>query len=426
MRISLKFLSNAFSVMVLFLGTGAFLSLAMDRSNPDVVTDGSMWTQLGWTLIYIVVLVRVVPRHRQIWQAVKSNRLLIFLVLLALISAAWSQDGGLTVRRGLAVLGTTLFAIDFAVRYSLRDQVRLFQYALGLAVGLSVFVELFFHGLVPTVDTVYPNAWNGAFVQKNDFARFVVLLAIIVLMRTRAGRRQWLVATATIAASFALILLCHSRTALVVFAAMLTLMPIFRLRRRGSKALFAGIVGVLLLSASAAVFVDIGNLTELLGRDATLTGRTNIWALALESASERPLLGYGYSAFWNVAVEADRISSVLHWKVPHAHNGFIDLTLQLGLVGLGLLIAVYYVAIRGALRLAQDGLEREALWPLAYLAFTLLYQVTESTIFVGNTVLWMGFVATVCSASMVRVESPAWSPTADERVQSFVGREELA
>jgi len=380
--------------------------LLMVSSNPDQVTDGSLVTQFGWSLIYIVVLVRAVPLRREILQAVKANKALLFLVLFAILSMIWSEDAGLTIRRGFAVLATTLFGLDFAVRYSIREQVRLFGIALGLAVAISVVVEIFFHGLVPTVDTSYPDAWNGAFVQKNDFARVVVLAGILVLMRTR----NFMVATGTVVASVGLILLCHSRTALVVFVAMLVLLRVFRLRHRGSRALIAGIAGVLIVSALLSVVVDMDSMAGLLGRDATLTGRTNIWAMALESVAEKPLLGYGYSAFWNVAPEADRISNILHWKVPHAHNGFIDLTLQLGLAGLALFLLVYVIAVREAMAFAYSDPGEEAMWPLAYLAFIVLYQVTESTIFVGNTILWMVYVSTVCS---VGVAVPADSTLSD-------------
>ena len=239
MRISLKFLDNAFTVIVLFLGTGAFVSLLMDNSNPNVVTDGSWLTQFGWSLIYIIVLVRASSIRREILRAVKANKALIFLVLFAVLSTGWSADAGLTIRRSLAVVATTLFGIDFAVRYSVREQVRLFGIALGIAVAISVLVELFFHGLVPTVDTAYADAWNGVFVQKNDFARIIVLAGILILMRAK----NLVVATAAVAVSVGLILLCHSRTALVVFAAMLVLLRVFRLRRRGSRALIAGIAG---------------------------------------------------------------------------------------------------------------------------------------------------------------------------------------
>src|SRR5712691_4341697 len=211
MRISLKFLANAFAVMVLFLGTGAFISLARDTSNPDATTDGSMLTQLGWSLIYIVVLVRAVPLRRQIVQALKANKALLFLLLFAILSAAWSANVGLTVRRGFAVLATTLFGIDFAIRYSLREQVRLFGIAIGAAVAISVVVELFFHGLVPTVDTAYPDAWNGAFGQKNELARFVVLGGLLLLVRAR----KFAIAAAIVGVSVGLIVLCRSKTALV-------------------------------------------------------------------------------------------------------------------------------------------------------------------------------------------------------------------
>ncbi len=397
MRVSLKFIWNTFAIVVLFLGTGAFISMAIDTSNPDSATDGSALMQLGWAMIYIVVLVRAFPLRRQIFKALAANKALLFLLLLAILSAAWSANPGLTVRRGFALLATTLFGIDFAIRYSLREQLRLFGIAIAVAITISVVVELFFHGLVPTVDTAYPDAWNGVFGQKNEFARFVVLASLLLLMRTR---RVAIIAI-TIGASVGLIVLCHSKTALVVFAAMLLLLWVFsRLRRRGPRALIAGIAGVLFVSAILSVVVDLDSMVGLLGRDATLTGRTNIWAMALDSIGDKPLLGYGYSAFWNVAPEADRISTVLHWKVPHAHNGFIDLTLQMGLVGLVLFLVVYVVAIRRAITFAYRESGQESMWPLAYLAFIMLYQVTESTIIVGNAILWMVYVSTISSVAI--------------------------
>jgi exopolysaccharide production protein ExoQ len=428
MRLPHKPLGNAFTIAVLFMGTGAFISLLMDNSNLSSATEGSWLTQLGWTLIYLVVVVRAVPLRREIVQTAKANKVLICLVLLAILSTLWSEDPGLTVRRGLAVLGTTLFGLDFAVRYPVGEQVRLFGIAMGLAVAISVLVEIFFHGLVPTVDSAYPDAWNGVFAQKNDFARFVVLLGVLVLMRTRTTARNFVVASSTVVASVTLIFLCRSKTALVVFVAMLILLRVFRLRRRGSRALTVGIAGVLIVSALMFVIVDLDSMAGLLGRDATLTGRTTIWSLALDSAAQRPVLGYGYSAFWNVALEAQRISSILHWNVPHAHNGFIDLTLQLGLVGLAAFLVVYLVAVRRAMAFALTDPEQETLWPLAYLAFILLYQVTESTVFVGNTILWMVFVSTVCSVGKAL---PADSTLFDreavlEPVPSFHGGKEYA
>ena len=68
------------------------------------------------------------------------------------------------------MFASTLFGLDFAVRYRIGEQVRLFGIALGVAISISVLVEIFFHGFVPTVDNAYTDAWNGIFAQKNDFA----------------------------------------------------------------------------------------------------------------------------------------------------------------------------------------------------------------------------------------------------------------
>ena len=70
------------------------------------------------------------PAAREILRTVKANKSLLFLVLFAILSMIWSEDAGLTIRRGFAVLATTLFGLDFAVRYSIREQVRMFGIAL--------------------------------------------------------------------------------------------------------------------------------------------------------------------------------------------------------------------------------------------------------------------------------------------------------
>ncbi len=80
---------------------------------------------------------------------------------------------------------------------------------------------------------------------------------------------------------------------------------------------------------------DLSILTSLVGKDATLTGRVDLWALVLPYGDRRPLLGYGYGAFWI----ADNPMTQEIWRIlnsyqpPHAHNGWIETYLELGLVG---------------------------------------------------------------------------------------------
>jgi exopolysaccharide production protein ExoQ len=140
-------------------------------------------------------------------------------------------------------------------------------------------------------------------------------------------------------------------------------------------------------------------VTEMLGRNGSLSGRVKIWELSISSIAIKPILGYGFSAFWRVSAEAMRISAGLNWEVPHAHNAYIELTLELGLVGLGLYALAYLVALRRAAVYIRTNRENSAKWPLAYLCFGILYSFTESSMLASNSVLWMLFVAAACSVT---------------------------
>lgn len=144
MNVSRRYLGDIFTIIVLILATGALQSLIVDSSSSKAISEGNPFLQIVWAVIYVIVAIRAGQQSRAIMEAVRSNKLLIGLVLLALLSTAWSADPGLSLRRGIALLATTLFGVDFAVRYSIRDQLRLLAIALGSVVFLSVVVQVFF------------------------------------------------------------------------------------------------------------------------------------------------------------------------------------------------------------------------------------------------------------------------------------------
>jgi exopolysaccharide production protein ExoQ len=107
--------------------------------------------------------------------------------------------------------------------------------------------------------------------------------------------------------------------------------------------------------AAVIVFCDFDGLMALLGKDATLTGRVPLWGVVLDAAANRPVLGYGYGAFWldwNTQVNA--ILKAVNWHLGGSHNGYLDMVLELGVVGLivscGLLLSVLRQSLPGVLR----------------------------------------------------------------------------
>jgi O-antigen ligase len=90
---------------------------------------------------------------------------------------------------------------------------------------------------------------------------------------------------------------------------------------------------------------------ELFDKSETLSGRTFLWSYAVQNIAERPFLGFGYTAFWKASSINVLISNEITWQAPHAHNGYLDLALDLGLLLAGLYLgALIWILFTSLLR----------------------------------------------------------------------------
>ncbi len=140
------------------------------------------------------------------------------------------------------------------------------------------------------------------------------------------------------------------------------------------------------VSVSVVMVVWPDFLFTLLGKDVTLTGRTEIWSAVLDSIAKRPLLGYGYQAFWlGLQGESYRVILAVSWVLAQAQNGFLDVMLEMGVAGLTIVLLVFGFAFRdGVVCLFQsrDQTQLRAVeWYLAIVVLTLFYNLDESFLF---------------------------------------------
>jgi O-antigen ligase len=205
-----------------------------------------------------------------------------------------------------------------------------------------------------------------------------------------------------------LLVLSHSGTGVAVLAALCAVVPLYHaLRHRRGLRIPAMIIAVLVGAGAFGIFVyDRAPLVAILGKDPTLTGRTELWSALVGWAQQRPWLGYGYGGFWDpqammsgaVATERGLGAAV------HGHNGLLDLWLDLGLLGVAIYLAVFVGAVVTALAHSQATRKFIDLWPVSFLSFLLLYNVTEDAI-LREWGLWTVLVATVGSLRLHRSES---------------------
>jgi exopolysaccharide production protein ExoQ len=403
-RRTINLLSDAYVVCVLVLSTGAFYTLFVDTEDLAVSSQGSPIFTIVWGLIYTISLLRILARRHEAIKLFQTNKTIVLLAGLAVASCYWSIDRSATLHAAAGLILTAIVALDFSIHYSVRQQLRFVCIAFAIVAVLSVVVEVVLPGIVPGQEMEGP-AWHGVFGYKNVFGKvicFGTLACVSMIDRSRLLR--WF----AIVCGLALTVLSRSTSAVGFLAFMLlifALWPVFKWRPTPRR--FA--LAALTLIAVTSIYViaqNFARLTTMLDKDPHLTGRVDLWQLALGDIEAQPVLGYGYQAFWSYnSVPARRIREAVNWdKAPHSHNGYIEMTLSLGVTGLIIYGILCWTLIRRGYLFFMHGSENYRRWPLMLLVFTLAYQCTEGTA-VGGGIFWMVFCALLFSLTAVKHEA---------------------
>lgn len=392
-------LTLLYTVVTLAMSTGAFLSLFIDFNSPGQAAEGSSVLKVFWGTVYAITALRVLTRRQRIGHALRANKPLIALVGLAVVSWLWSIDPPVTLHQSLGLIFGLLFAADFSVSYPLHRQLQIVCAALLSVVVLSVIVQIFFPSLVPGSD-LEGTAWHGILGRKNEFGRLVCFAGIAVFTQVMNSRWKTFL---TLAIAGALAFASRSTSAVIYLVVMFGVTKAWSMAflRRGVARLAIGAVLCLATIGTIVITRNFDQLMYMIGKDPQLTGRTALWSQALVAISDRPLLGYGYQAFWVFDSQPARlVREAAGWRdAPHAHNGYIDLTLNVGFLGLLLYLASYAISIVKAREYLQAGSESYRRWPLSCLVLLCVYQLTETTIVTGNSFFWMVFCSLTISLS---------------------------
>lgn len=381
-------LSVLFIALILFSG-GVLPRLVASEQT----AEGSPILRLVWLPIYALTLAAMIWRAGGVIRTAMRLPFLIALMGLALISFLWSIDPALSQRRGVAIFMTCAAGLFIGAHYDWNTLLRLFGLTWLTVAALSFLTAL----LVPSfgvMDEIHVGAWKGLYYEKNqlggNMARSALLFGFLALM-DKPWRKLWVGA---LLLAIALVIASTSKTSLLGLVLGLGTLAIAAWMKRslitGLATLWAG---ALIAGAFAALLVFAPELVfGALGRDPSLTGRTEIWTALTQSISERPWFGYGYGSFWAADSEpAYWVRDVLQWDAPTAHNGWLDVALSVGLVGLALLILDFLMTLWRAVRLSIKAWT--GVFALGVCAQFLLFSFSESISLQQNDLIWITYVA---------------------------------
>jgi O-antigen ligase len=409
------FFEKLFTVASLIAFTQALVPLFLSGGGSAATLESSRALQLLWISIYGVTFFISRKRIFYFLGALLKEKTILAVVFFAVISISWSIDPALTLKRSFALIGTTYFGVYFALRYNIKEQIHL----LGIAFGLCCFLSLIFVIFIPSYGlmsySVYQGVWRGVFTHKNTLARFTNFSSLIFLIlaleaRTKKIRVLWYV---LLLLSLLLLVMSTGKAALVSLIALLSVFPFVRVMRwsYGYALPFIMTVSIIAFSAMVLLSANLDAIFQLLGKDSDLTGRTDLWPDVIDAILDRPLLGYGYSSFWRgwTGPSGDIWNlQQLEWTPPHAHNGFLDLSLDIGLVGLTVYIVGYVISIIKSIIWVSKSSSIYNYWPFIVTLSTVVFNITESVIMKQNNIYWLLYVSMVIYIS-VRKKLPSSS-----------------
>lgn len=358
---------------------------AQTLDSPEQVLAGSPIDRAVITGLLMIGVVVLATRSQRLGRLLKANLPIMLFLLYCAISISWSDYPEVAAKRWSKAVGDVVMVlIILCERQPYAAIKRFLAWTSFLLIPLSVLLIKYY----PNVGLVY-NRWTwkplygGVTLNKNSLGMICMICGLaaewrlISCLRDRklANRSRKLVAHgAVLLMALWLFWIANSMTSLSCFllgSGLLWLTSVSRVSRR--PAVLLTLVASLILFSAYGIFLSADAVEEL-GRNSTLTGRTEIWQLVLSMGSN-PVLGSGFESFWL----GDRLAKMWAYNrdIHQAHNGYLEIYLNLGWIGLGLLMSILITGCRRVIRMVLRQEELGGL-ALAFFAVAIIYNFTEA------------------------------------------------
>jgi exopolysaccharide production protein ExoQ len=384
--------------------------LGVHVAAPSSLEDGSpIDAGVHFALIF-AGLFTLNQRSVRLSEFVRNNRWLTIFLVYCLVSVIWSDFPFVALKRWIRILGHPIMALVILTDPNPKEAFRaLMKRSAYVLVLLSVLFIKYFPQYGRGFD-----AWNGMAVNigvansKNELGDTCMIFGLFFFWNTlealqmkdrKARRAELIVSLGLIVAIGWLLHMSSSATSFVCAAIGMIMVWVVGLRLINKRLIGTYLmVGILLLAAAESIFGIYSSMLNLLGRDATLTGRTEVWHDALKLQPD-PLLGAGFESFW-LGPRLETLWEKWWWHPNQAHNGYIETYLNLGWLGVlllaGMLIGTFAKISRALLTDFEFARLR-----LGFLITILAYNFTEAA-FKNIHPLWTVFYLIAADYPRVR------------------------
>jgi len=321
----------------------------------------------------------------------RTNWYIFPFLIFSAISILWSVSWDISAYRWLMLLFTIISGGYIGLKYDLSKLVHLLSMFGIFILSFATLLVIFKPDIGVQNYSIIQGAWRGPFWHKNhmgfiaSFANILFLIKIIYAVQYKGkqkliwgamyiGSLLFLIPTDSVAAYLTTIFL-HG----VILLALLLLKFGNKLQRNHYLIFF----GALLL-ASIILFNNLDVLFGIFNRNTTLTGRIPMWSYLFKHyLSQRPLWGYGFNAFWYLEPHRLMVQQAAGYpdQIIIADNGFIDILMNTGFIGLFMFAIFYFGAWWKSIAFAFKAEDIYSYFPIILMSYTLVANISWSLMF---------------------------------------------
>ncbi len=382
------------ATFAMILLMNAFVSVFTESSATDLVLQENKLLQLLLIVVYGFVCLRLVIDIDKFLFVLSKSLPLVALILWSLASITWSSNPMFTLQKSVAILLTTLFGIYFHLFFSKSEQVNILATSFAIVLTASFCLAFIMPDLAIHYGNKHEGNWRGVFPHKQILGQVATLSVLFFfIFRRNLGILFYPLLTLAILE----VIFSQSRTAIIITSFCLisyTSLSILRKVDFITKLIIGS--SVLLFSFIIALFIyfNFDEFMYFFGRDATLSGRTYLWDYAIQYIMDSPFKGYGFSSFWET--KGVLIQYFLLYDATSSHNSYLDLILELGVVGFAIMMVMIYQIIFIFFPKISISNPTHNHWNKIYLIYFLVLGTVASSFPAPNTYLWVIFVSTYC------------------------------
>lgn len=355
------------------------------------IAGDKLITALVWGFIYAVALASILLLPKLLTRSIKRRAPLILLLILVFLSASWSPFPGKVILDGMQLLGALAICV-LAAHFYKNNTALLFKHA-SFALGINLTIQLILINMLPGQTIHYDGRWAGATGSANYLGAlsFCCIWASLAWIHVE-GAKNILMPLFFITVAFVDLVGTNSVTSTLTSLITISLFT-YSWSSRPTKwrvaketAFYLAVILITFIALSAGLSFWL----EFAGRTEGASGRDVIWLAAIDLIRAKPFIGHGFGS------DTETLGA-LHWATTF-HNGYLEIGVKLGFVGLLLFVYLLYQAFRD---LIADKYTRSIRMVFAiFFVSYLFYNLAETATLLARNPMWIMFLTLILTIGL--------------------------